>query len=54
MKENIIIKIQKLYSQPRNFRVCNKPPALFLKKTFLHEQFIAHVQNIQCEACDPN
>ena len=34
MKENIIIKIQKLYSQPRNFRVCNKPPALFLKKRF--------------------
>ena len=32
LKENIIKKLQKLYSPPRNLRVGNKLPALFLKK----------------------
>ena len=31
-KENIITKLQKLYSLPRNLRAGNKSPALFLKK----------------------
>ena len=31
-KENIITKLQNLYSPPRNLRVGNKLPALFLKK----------------------
>ena len=32
IKENIITKLQKLYSPPRNLRACNKLPVLFLKK----------------------
>ena len=32
IKENIITKLQKLYSQPRNSRAGNKLPALFVKK----------------------
>ena len=32
IKENIITKLQKLYSPPRNPRASNKSPALFLKK----------------------
>ena len=32
IKENIITKLQKLYSLPRNLRAGNKSPALFLKK----------------------
>ena len=32
IKENIITKLQKVYSPLRNFRVCNKSPMLFLKK----------------------
>ena len=32
IKENIITKLQKLYSPPRNPRVGNKSPALFVKK----------------------
>ena len=31
-KENIITKLQKLYSPPRNFRAGNKSPAPVLKK----------------------
>ena len=34
IKENIIIKLQKLYSPPRNRRAGNKSPALFVKKPF--------------------
>ena len=34
IKESIITKLQKLYSSPRNLRVGNKLPALFLKKRF--------------------
>ena len=34
IKENIITKLQKLYSPPRNPRVGNKSPALFVKKSF--------------------
>ena len=34
IKENIITKLQKLYSLPRNLRVDNRSPALFLKKPF--------------------
>ena len=32
IKENIITKLQKVYSPLRNFRVCNKSPMLSLKK----------------------
>ena len=32
IKENIITKLQKLYSLPRNPRAGNKSPALFVKK----------------------
>ena len=32
IKENIITKLQKLYSLPRNLEAGNKSPALFLKK----------------------
>ena len=31
IKENIITKLQKLYSPPRNPRAVNKSPALFVK-----------------------
>ena len=31
-KENVIAKLQKLYSPPRNLRAGNKSPARFLKK----------------------
>ena len=31
-KENIITKLQKLYSSPRNPRVGNKSPAIFVEK----------------------
>ena len=33
IKENIIKKLQKWYSQPRNPRVGNKSPVLFVKKS---------------------
>ena len=32
IKENIITKLQKLYSSPRNSRAGNKSPALFVRK----------------------
>ena len=32
IKESIITKLQKLYSLPKNLRVGNKSPALFLEK----------------------
>ena len=32
IKENIITKLQKLYSPPSNSRMGNKSPALFVKK----------------------
>ena len=32
IKENIITKLKKIYSLPRNLRAGNKSPALFLKK----------------------
>ena len=32
IKENTITKLQKLYSPPRNLRLGNKLPELFLKK----------------------
>ena len=32
IKENIITKLQKLYSSPRNSRAGNKSPALFVEK----------------------
>ena len=32
IKENIIAKLQKLYSLPRNLKVGSKSPMLFLKK----------------------
>ena len=32
IKENIITKLQKLYSPPRNSQAGNKSPALFVKK----------------------
>ena len=32
IKENIITKLQKLYSPPRNLMAGNKLPTLFLKK----------------------
>ena len=51
IKENIITKLQKLYSPPRNPSAGNKFPALFVKKTSLHRRFIARVQNIHWKAC---
>ena len=36
IKENVITKLQKLYSLPKNPRVGNKSPALFMKKTSFH------------------
>ena len=33
IKENIIPKLQKLCSSPRNLMAGNKPPVLFLKKS---------------------
>ena len=45
IKENIITKLQKLDSPPRNPRVGNKSLVLFVKKP-LHGQFTAHAQNI--------
>ena len=33
IKENIITKLQKLYSPPRNPRAGNKSPTLFVKKS---------------------
>ena len=32
IKENIVTKLQKLYSLPRNLRAGNKSPVLFLRK----------------------
>ena len=32
IKENIIMKLQKLYSLPKNLRAGNKSPVLFWKK----------------------
>ena len=32
IKENIVTKLQKLYSLPRNLRAGNKLPVLFLRK----------------------
>ena len=46
LKKHIIIKLQKLYSPPRNLRAGNKLFMLLLKKTSLHRWFIAHTQNI--------
>ena len=34
IKENIITKLQKSYSPPRNLRADNESPTLFLKKHF--------------------
>ena len=47
IKENIITKLQKLYSLPKKSMAANKSPALFVKKTSLQGQFIARVQNIR-------
>ena len=44
--ERQITKLQKLHSPPRNLTAGNKLPVSFFWKTFLHGQFIAHVQNI--------
>ena len=44
--ERQITKLQKLHSPPRNVTAGNKLPVSFFWKTFLHGQFIAHVQNI--------
>ena len=49
IKENIITKLQKLYSLPRNPRAGNKSPALFVKKP-LHWRFVARAQNIHWKA----
>ena len=48
IKENIITKLQKLYSLPRTPRAGNKSPALFriCEKNFLHGLFIARTKNI--------
>ena len=44
--ERQITKLQKLHSPPRNLTAGNKLPVSFFWKTFLHGQFITHVQNI--------
>ena len=44
-KENIITKLQKLYSLPRNPRAGYNSSALICEKTFLHGQFITPTQN---------
>ena len=54
IKENIITKLQKLYSLHKNPRAGNKLPALCVKNTSLHRQFIAHAQNIHWKACNPS
>ena len=43
-------KLQKLYIPPRNLRVGNKLPALFLKKP-LPRRFIALAKNNHGKAC---
>ena len=48
IKENIITKLQKFYSLPRNPRAGNKSPD---EKTSLHGQFITHAHNINWKAC---
>ena len=45
IKENIITKLQKLYSPPRNPRAGDIAHAI-CEKTSLHGRFIARVQNI--------
>ena len=50
IKENIIIKLQKLNSPPRNPRAGNKSPALFVKKP-LHGQFIARRKILYMYIC---
>ena len=52
IKENIITKLQKLYSPPRNPRVGNRSPVLFMKKplcignlSLAHKTFIERPAN---------
>ena len=49
IKENVITKLEKSYSPPRNSRAGNKLPVLFVKKP-LHGRFIARMQNIHWKA----
>ena len=42
IKENIITKLQKLYSPPSNSRMGNKSPALFVKKPCVGDLSPAH------------
>ena len=46
IKENIVIKLQKLYSPPRNPRVGDQVTCTICEKTSLHRLFIARVQNM--------
>ena len=62
IKENIITRLQKLYSLPRNPRVGNKSPVLFVKKPLctgdllserkiLKSLMILRSSNLQKELC---
>ena len=46
IKENIITKLQKSYSLPRNPRAGNKSPMLFEKKPLCTGNRLPHTQNI--------
>ena len=49
IKENIITKLQKLYSAPRNPKAANKSYVLFMKNP-LSKGFITCMQNIHWKA----
>ena len=56
IKENIITKLQKLYSLPRNLKADNKLPALFFKKPLctgdtspVHKIFIERPEGVTRE-----
>ena len=44
IKENIITKLQKLYSPPRNPRAGNKSPTLFVKNLFAQMIYRPHAK----------
>ena len=50
IKENIIRKLQKLYSPSRNLRAFNKSPMLFLENIFARVTLIVCMQNIHWKA----
>ena len=51
IKENIITKLQKLYSQPRNSRTSNKSPTLFVKKPCCKAlKGLQHILKLSCRS----